>query len=335
LITEDFPKFKVAAIQASPVYLDREGTVDKVRSYVEEAKRKGANVVVFGESYIPGFPIWNLIYPPIDQHGMRKKLYENAVEVPGPTFDQIANIANENDVILSVGITEKDRKSPGTMWNTNLLIDKHGRLILKHRKIVPTWAEMLTWARGDGSTLKVVETKFGALGSLICGENTNPLARYSLLAQGEQLHIATYPPAWPFRRHSQQQYDLTEAVRIRTAAHSFEGKVFTVAASVGLDEVTIETLEEGYRGSREVLQEAPKPVSLITDPSGRVIGGPLVGSEGIVIAEVDLERIIEEKEIHDILGYYNRFDIFKFQLNDVPQRPLWRKGEKEAERRRA
>ena len=240
-----------------------------------------------------------------------------------PIFEKLSRIAKENDIYLSVGITEKSKESPGTMWNSNLMFNREGKLLLNHRKIVPTWAEMLTWARGDGSTLSVVDTEIGRIGVLICGENTNPLARFSLLAQGEEMHIATYPPAWPFSRQVKNQYDLSEAIKIRTTAHSFEGKVFTIAASVALDKYTIDILEDGFKGSKEILESVQHPVSLAIDPSGKVIAGPLIGDEGILIVDVDLSKIIEQKEIHDILGYYNRFDIFKLELNKKPQRPLW------------
>src|SRR5207247_8186506 len=142
-----------------------------------------------------------------------------------------------HNVFLSVGVTEKSSLSMGTMWNSNLLIDPSGLLLNRHRKLVPTWAEKLTWAYGDAEYLRVEQTRLGRLGALICGENTNTLARFALLAQGEQVHLATYPPVWPFRRPSKPStYDLTEAIRIRSAAHAFEGKVFNVVASCILDE---------------------------------------------------------------------------------------------------
>lgn len=267
-MSDKFPVVKVAAVQASPIFLNREETIEKVERLVKEAAAKGAKLVAFGESFIPGFPIWTNVLRPIDQHRLYVELYNNAVEIPSPAFDRLLEIARENKVYLSIGITEKSKYSPGTMWNTNLLIGPDGKLLNRHRKLVPTWAEKLVWAPGDGSGLRVIETEVGRVGVLICGENTNTLARFALLAQGEQVHVATYPPAWPFARTKQSEYNLTEAIRIRAAAHSFEGKVFTVVASDALDEEAIKRTCGEDAECRKLLEEAPPPVSMVIGPSG-------------------------------------------------------------------
>ncbi|MEM0101339.1 MAG: carbon-nitrogen hydrolase family protein [Candidatus Methanomethyliaceae archaeon] len=325
-----YPKFRVAAVQAAPVFLNREATISKLEELVVKSKEMGADLVVFGESFIPAFPVWNNIYPPMDQHEFYKRLFDNALTIPSDNFNRISNIAKENEVFLSVGVTEKSITSMGTMWNTNLLFDKSGKLLNKHRKLVPTWAEKLTWAQGDGSSLRVVSTEIGRIGVLICGENTNPLARFTLLAQGEQVHIATYPPAWPFKRQATAGgYNLAEAIRIRAAAHSFEGKVFTIVSSCFLDEEAIEQISKGNSEIRSILENCPKPVTMVCGPTGEVISEQLIGKEGIVVADIDLSLIIEQKEIHDILGYYNRFDIFRLEVDFTPNLPLWPKGIKE------
>jgi nitrilase/aliphatic nitrilase len=211
----------------------------------------------------------------------------------------------------------------GAMWNTNLLFDADGRLLNRHRKLVPTWAEKLTWANGDGSNLRVERTAVGRLGSLICGENTNTLARFALLAQGEQVHIATYPPAWPTRRPgASQNYNLTEAIRIRSAAHAFEGKVFNVVASCALDERTIEEVSQDDGEVRRILMSAPPATSMILGPQGELLAEPQVGGEGMVVAEIDVSLSIEQKQFHDIVGYYNRFDIFRLTVDQRPNRPI-------------
>lgn len=195
-----YPKFRAAAVQAAPVFLDRDATIDKLGTLVEKAAAAGAELIVFGESFIPAFPVWNLIYAPMDQHGFFRRLFDNAVQVPGPHTKRLSEIAKRHRVVLSVGVTEKSAISMGALWNTNLLFDRDGTLLNRHRKLVPTWAEKLTWANGDAAYLRPEETDIGRIGTLICGENTNTLARFALLAQGEQVHIATYPPAWPFHR---------------------------------------------------------------------------------------------------------------------------------------
>jgi nitrilase/aliphatic nitrilase len=213
----------------------------------------------------------------------------------------------------------------GTLFNTNLLFDRDGTLLNRHRKLVPTWAEKLTWANGDASYLPPEETDIGRVGTLICGENTNTLARFTLLAQGEQVHIATYPPAWPFHRPGggAHNYNLTEAIRLRSAAHAFEGKVFNVVASCALDADAIEQLSQGDSKMKELLQAVPAPVSIIVGPSGELLADPVEGGESMVVAEIDIACSIEPKMIHDIVGHYNRFDIFHLEVDPTPNRPVW------------
>jgi len=323
-----YPKFRAAAVQAAPVFLDRDATIDKLDALVQKAVDAGAELIAFGESFIPAFPVWNLIYAPVDQHGFFRRLFENSVLVPGPHTRRLSEIAKRHRVVLSVGITERGSISMGALWNTNLMFGRDGTLLNRHRKLVPTWAEKLTWANGDGAYLRPEDTDIGRIGTLICGENTNTLARFALLAQGEQIHIATYPPAWPFHRAGcdAQNYNLTEAIRIRSASHAFEGKVFNIGTSCALDTDAIEQLSQGDSKLKELLQAAPTPVSMIVGPNGEQVADAVVGGEGMVVAEIDIARSIEHKMAHDIVGYYNRFDIFHLEFDPTPNRPLWIKN---------
>ncbi|QBD81721.1 carbon-nitrogen hydrolase family protein [Ktedonosporobacter rubrisoli] len=266
---DTYPKFLAAAVQAASVWLDRDATIDKVEALTSEASDKGASLVVFSESYIPAFPIWNLTHRPLDQPAFFRRLFDNAVLISGKQFRKLGEIASQCGVYLSVGVTEKTEKSMGTLWNTNLLFSPEGRLLNWRRKLVATWAEKLTWAAGDAAGLKTVLTPLGHLGVLICGENTNTLARFALLAQGEQVHIATYPSLWPFSRpqHS-QPYDLGKAIMLRSAAHSFEGKLFTIVSSGVLDEVGKEDLCRDNEEIRSVLEACAPAVSMIMGPRG-------------------------------------------------------------------
>jgi nitrilase len=321
---DTFPRFRAAAVQAAPVFLDRDATIDKLETLVQKAADAGADLIVFGESFVPAFPVWNLIYAPIDQHGFCRRMFENAVQVPGPHTRRLSEIAKRHRVILSVGVTEKEATSMGTLFNTNLLFDRDGTLLNRHRKLVPTWAEKLTWANGDAAYLRPEETDIGRVGTLICGENTNTLARFALLAQGEQVHIATYPPAWPFHRPGDgaRDYNLTEAIRLRSAAHAFEGKVFNVVAACALDADAIEQLSQGDSKMKELLQRAASPVSMIVGPSGELLADPVTGGEGMVVAEIDIAQSIELKMMHDIVGHYNRFDIFHLEVDPTPNQPV-------------
>ena len=320
---DTYPRFRAAAVQAAPVFLNREATISRLAEWVAKARDAGADLVVFGESFIPAFPLWNMLYAPVDQHAFYRRLFDNAVEIPGPQVEQLGAIARRHAVVLSVGVTEKGPVSMGAMWNTNLIFDSDGRLLNRHRKLVPTWAEKLTWSNGDGSHLRVETTAVGRLGALICGENTNTLARFALLAQGEQVHIATFPPAWPTKRPGANfAYNLTEAIRIRSAAHAFEGKVFNIVASCALDERTIEEVAQGNSEVRSILNSAPCSASMILGPQGELLADPVVGGEGIVVADIDVALSIEQKQYHDIVGYYNRFDIFRLILDQRPQAPI-------------
>lgn len=197
-------------------------------------------------------------------------------------------------------------------------IDSKGNLIGKHRKLVPTWAEKLTWTGGDGSSLKVYPTEIGPIGTLACGENTNTLARFTLLTQGELIHIANYislPVAPP-------DYNMAEAIKIRAAAHSFEGKLFTIVSCSTISKEIIDIMKEDVPDAEELLTRKDSAFSGIIEPNGAVVGEPLIDEEGIVYADIDLSKCIQPKQMHDILGHYNRFDIFDLRVNTAPRKNI-------------
>jgi nitrilase len=302
-------EFRVAAVQASPEYMDKQATVEKTCRLVREAADEGADLVGFPETFIPGYPYWNWVNAPIDGYDWYKRYRRECVDVPGPEVDQLTSVARETDTTLVVGITERDPNTVGTMYNTNLVIGHEGELLGKHRKIVPTHAEKLSWGRGDGSSLRVYETPHGNLGTLACGENTNPLARYALMAQGEQLHVSNYPAF-----HFNQEYDIARATRIRSLAHAFEGKLFNVVSTEYFDDSFFEVCETDR--ARELLGgDNQGYFTAVVGPTGEVVAGPLGDEEGIVYADVDLADTVEPKLMHDVVGQYNRFDIFEFAVN--------------------
>jgi nitrilase len=318
-----YPRFRAAAVQAAPVFLDRDATIDKAVHLIEDAARQGAELVVFPEVWVPAYPVWTLVYAPMDNHDFFRRLFDQSVKVPSPATEQLAAAARRAGVYVSIGINEKSDLSMGAIWNSNLLFDRQGRLIHHHRKLVPTFAEKLAWANGDGTGLRVVDTELGRLGVLLCGENTNPLARYALLAQGEQVHLSTWPPLFPFKRPgAAQNYDLRQATLIRTAAHSVEGKVFTIVAAGVWDAAATDIVAGERADIREVLERTPQPVSMILNPNGELLAQLAPGEEGFAMAEIDLGESILYKQIHDIVGYYNRFDIFELRLHRAPQRPI-------------
>lgn len=313
----DLPVFKAAAVQTSPVFLNAEATAQKAASLIKEAAGNGARLIAFPEVFIAGYPYWNWMLTPVQGSAWYEKLYKNSIEANGPEVALICCAARENNCFVVIGINEKG-PSFGEIYNTNLIIDNLGKVIGKHRKLVPTWAEKLTWTGGDGSSLKVYKTEIGPIGTLACGENTNTLARFTLLAQGELIHIANYislPVAPP-------DYDMAEAIKIRAAAHCFEGKLFTLVSCSTISEEIIEALLPEAPNAREFLSRKSSAFSGILGPNGAVIGKPLIDDEGIVYAEIDLNKCIQPKQMHDILGHYNRFDIFDLRVNVAPKKNI-------------
>jgi nitrilase len=313
----DLPKFKAAAVQASPVFLNVDATVDKACSIIAEAAGNGASLVAFPEVFVAGYPYWNWIMTPVQGSKWYEKLYVNSITVPGPETDKICQAAKEHDCHVVIGVNERGQ-SFGELYNTNLIIDNKGNLIGKHRKLVPTWAEKLTWTGGDGSSLKVYNTEIGPIGTLACGENTNTLARFTLLTQGELIHIANYislPVAPP-------DYNMAEAIKIRAAAHSFEGKLFTIVSCSTITKEIIDIMKEDVPNAEELLTRKNSAFSGIIGPNGAVIGDPLIDEEGIVYADIDLSKCIQPKQMHDILGHYNRFDIFDLRVNTAPRKNI-------------
>ncbi len=314
----EYPIFKAAAVQASPVFMNVDATVDKACSLIREAADNGAKLVAFPEVFIPAYPYWSWIISPVEASGLFETLYKNSIAVDGPEVKRLCAEAKKNACYVVIGINEKDPQRMGTLFNTNLIIGPDGTLIGRHRKLVPTWAEKLTWSGGDGSSLKVYNTEIGPLGTLACGENTNPLARFTLLAQGELVHIANYIglPVAP------KDYDMAEAIKLRAATHSFEGKLFTIVACSTISEEMIQYLEEYCPNARALLERKNSAFSGVIGPDGRVVGDCLIDDEGIVYADIDLNKCIQPKQMHDILGHYNRFDIFKVTVNNQPLTPV-------------
>lgn len=312
-----FHKFKAAAVQTSPVFLNVDKTIEKAISFIKEASSNGAQLIAFPEVFIAGYPYWNWIMTPVQGSKWYEQLYKNSVAVTDEAMKPLFQAAKEFNMHIVIGINERG-DSYGEIYNTNLIIDNTGTLIGKHRKLVPTWAEKLTWSSGDGSSLKVYKTEIGPIGTLACGENTNTLARFTLLSQGELIHIANYislPVAPP-------DYNMAEAIKIRAAAHSFEGKLFTIVSCSTISKEIMEVLKPDVPNIEELLTRKSSAFSGIIGPNGAVVGEPLIDDEGIVYADIDLEKCIQPKQMHDILGHYNRFDIFDLRVNTAPTRKI-------------
>lgn len=319
---------KIAIAHAAPVFLDLAATVEKACSLVREAASHGARLVVFPESYIPAFPAWCALRAPIHNHDLFCRFAANAMLVPGPELAQLCAVARDCNLLVSVGFNERSAASSGCLYNSNVLIDRDGNLLNHHRKIMPTFFEKLVWAPGDGAGLRVCETACGRVGMLICGENTNPLARFTLIAQDEQVHLSTYPPIWPTQDPQQgENYDLANAIRIRAAAHSFEAKAFNVVACGFMDSRMQSQLAELDTHAARILSGSPRGISCVMAPNGKLVSKEAQNEETILYADLDLAACVAPKQFHDLAGGYNRFDIFDLRVNRERQQPVKFGGE--------
>jgi nitrilase len=296
-------KFKIAAIQASPVFLDREATVEKACRLIIEAGGQDARLIVFPESFIPTYPDWVWAVPP-GRGKILNELYadflQNAVEVPSAATEKLGRAAKKSRAYVVMGITEKDIEASGaSLYNTLLYFNPDGNLMGKHRKLVPTGGERLVWAQGDGSTLGVYDTPLGKLGGLICWENYMPLARYTMYAWGTQIYIAaTWDRGEPW---------------LSTLRHiAKEGRVYVIGCCIALrqDEIPdrFEYKKKFYSESREWINEGG---SAIVNPDGEFISGPVQMKEEILYAEVDPQMMLGPKWMLDVAGHYARPDVFE------------------------
>ena len=312
---DQLPKFKAAAVQAAPVFLDREATVQKGCRLIEEAAENGAKLVVFPETWIPTYPYWVLTHSPFlataERAATRKafiELYKNAVEVPGPATEALCRAARKAGAYVIVGVNERPTDYRGTLYNTLVYISRDGELMGKHRKLVPTHVERTVWGQGDGSTLRVYNTDLGTLGGLICYEHQMTLAKYSNWCRGEQVHAAVWPgrgPQW-------------EGVQLACRQYAVEGQCFVVVACGYLDAAAVpdtfpmkDRFDWRFEGG-----------SAIIDPIGRYLAGPLYGKEGILYAELDFEFIIGVKEQIDGTGHYARPEVLSLLVNEERFAPL-------------
>jgi nitrilase len=336
-------RFLAAACHVSPITLSAVKTTEKCISFINQAAKNSADLVVFPESYIPAFPVWSAIQAPTQSHVFFERMAKESIYIDGEEMHAIRDTAKQTATVVSVGISEKVRYSTATMFNSNIIIGSDGEILVHHRKLMPTFFEKLTWSPGDGHGLRVANTRFGKIGALICGENTNPLARYALMAQGEQVHISTWPAVWPTvvssgNRGNRPQYDNVTANKTRAAAHCFENKCFGILCAGHLDETTLEvmsSLAEKPSYMHHCLTQAPRAVTCLLDPTGATLPGHIIDlesgertekdylcmEEGILYAELDLEKCVEGKQYHDVVGGYQRLDIFDLKIDRTRRKP--------------
>jgi nitrilase len=299
--------FLVAAVQAAPIFLDREGTVDKACELIAEAGRHKARLVVFPESFVPAYPDWVWAVPPGEQQVLSDLyawLVEEAVDIPSSAVGRLGQAAKRAGTYVAMGVTERNvEASGGSLYNTLLYIDDRGEILGRHRKLVPTGGERLVWAQGGGDTLEVYDTSLGKLGGLICWENYMPLARYALYAWGTQIYIA---PTW----------DRGEPW-LSTLRHiAKEGRLYVVGCGMALRKQDIpDRFEFKGRFYGHVGEWVNTGDSAIVDPDGEFIAGPLHQEEGILYGEVNPARLRGPKWMLDVAGHYARPDVFELVVH--------------------
>ncbi len=298
-------KVKAAAVQATPVFLDRDATVAKACVLIEEAGTNGAGLVVFPETFIPTYPDWVWRAPVWDgpSPALFGRLLENAVEVPGPATEALGKAARKAKAYVSMGVNEREPNG-STIYNTQVYLGPDGKIIGKHRKLMPTGGERLVWGMGDGSTLQVFETPFGRVGGLTCWENYMPLARFAMYAKGIDIWVA---PTW-------DQGD----VWVSTLRHiAKEGLVYVIGVAPLLrgSDVPDDVPGRGelWGGSDDWMNRG---YSCIVAPGGEVLAGPLVEKEGILYAELDASQGRAKRFEFDPVGHYSRPDVFRLTVDE-------------------
>ena len=316
---KSFPKYRVSSVQAGPVFMDLEASVEKACSLIREAGENGARLVAFPETFLPGYPYWSRYLSPILSARYTKELIKQSVKVPSATTDRLGAAARDASIYVIIGVNERTENANGTLFNTNLLFGPDGRLLGRHRKLVPTYSEKLVWAYGDGDGLRTHDTELGRIGSLMCGENANSLARFALIAEGEQVHVANY---LGLPKNDPAGINIAKDIEIRSAAHSFEGKVFNVVSSLVINQSTIDYFAD-LKDLHELLSSGTVGHTAIYGPTGYLIAGPVAqGVEEILYADIDLEDALLPKLRHDIAGSYNRFDVMQLTINRTPHKSL-------------
>ncbi len=300
-------------IQAAPVYLDLQASMEKAATLIEQAAAQGAqiaahgrHIAAFGETWLPGYPAWFDYcpdaalwdHPPAKQ--VFGRLFENSITVPGPEVDALGKLAKTHHMVIVMGVNE--RTAHGTIYNTLLTFDSDGALANHHRKLMPTYTERLVWGQGDGRGLRSVTTSAGRVSALVCWEHWMPLPRQALHDAGEDIHVAVWP-------------SVKEMHQIASRHYAFEGRCYVLAAGLIMP-------------ARDLPSELAIPADLAVDPDrlilnggsaifgpdGSIVAGPVFGEETILTAEIDLSAIPREKMTLDTSGHYSRPDVFEFRV---------------------
>ncbi|WP_370308574.1 Nit6803 family nitrilase [Sinimarinibacterium flocculans] len=302
---------RAAAVQLNPELDSASGTVDRVLAAIEDAAAQGVQLIVFPETVVPYYPYFSFVTPAVTMGPAHLKLYEHAPTVPGPVTEAVADAARAAGMVVVLGVNERDH---GTLYNTQLVFDADGTLALRRRKITPTYHERMVWGMGDGSGLRTVETAAGTVGALACWEHYNPLARYALMAQHEQIHCSQFPGSLVGPVFAEQ-------MEVTMRHHALESGCFVVNATAWLTpeqrraQAPSPELEKAFNGGC---------YTAIISPEGKHLAEPLRDGEGMVVADLDFALIDKRKRMMDAVGHYARPELLSLQIDSRATTPLTR-----------
>jgi nitrilase len=308
-------RFKIAAAHASPILLNKAATIAKVCDLIADAGRQGVRLVAFPETFVPGYPYWLGLYPPIQQSRALAEYARESMIIASADLDPVKAACRAHNVNVVLGISERDG---GTLYNCQVYIDEHGALVGNHRKLQPTMSERTLWGQGDGSTLKVFDMPVGKVGGLICGEHSMNLARHALILQGEQIHCS----AWPtFATMKGREMWFDRHVDALSMVHAYTAGCFVIVAQDPITQANLDRIEQML--GPQAIVSAGGGRSAIYGPREDLLAPAHHGlEERLVVAEIDLDDITAAKLQHDSAGHYARSEILRLVIDTEPKTPL-------------